>query len=439
VKSLPVVLGEIILLIQVVPSLNVRWTLFTGEIAMGKVLFSCRLVLFISLMLISIASFSSSSQPVPVNPTVTNSRSTMLVASTPTPPMAITPTNIPTPTHLLRQRGMASPRMAITPTNIPTLTRLAQWRSHAQAWIYPGSPACNAPNEYKDGRNIDTLKPQYFKLDATGVLIELTTAADGCNAYSPANAAEIKQYSKHQYVTIAGNRASMNALITDQTKMTNAITTIKNFLQTVGFTGAEIDFEGFARWTPQQYSGYKNFLTQLGDTLHQSGYKLMIDGPAVVADSTSSYQWHYEDFNALPVDYVVVMEYDWQYDFGAGTPVAPLARERDVTQRIIEKITDINKIVIGIPAYGYHGQTGGYTITIDTNAQSQTYPGYNTATRDGASAEMLFATGGVSYDYADSQTLNTKRSLIESLGIKNVSVWHLGGNQWFSGKSEPLT
>jgi spore germination protein YaaH len=163
----------------------------------------------------------------------------------------------------------------------------------------------------------------------------------------------------------------------------------------------------------------------------------MIDGPAVLADDSSHYQWRYEDFNTLPVDYIVVMEYDWQYDFGIGTPVAPLARIQDVTREIIEKITDINKIVIGIPSYGYHGKIGGDTITIDTNAQSQTYPGYATAKRNAASAEMTFTSGGVFYDYADSQTLNIKRSLIEDLGIKNISVWHLGGNQWFSGKAEP--
>src|SRR5260370_41334782 len=132
------------------------------------------------------------------------------------------------------------------------------------------------------------------------------------------------------------------------------------------------------------------------------------------------------------------MDYDWPYDLGVGTPIAPLAQEQDVTKEIIEKITDINKIVIGIPSYGYHGQMGENTITIDTNAQSRTYPGYDIAKRDSSSAEMMFTSAGVFYDYADSQTLNTKRSLIENLGIKNISVSHLvGGSQWFSGKSEP--
>ncbi len=251
----------------------------------------------------------------------------------------------------------------------------ASWKAHTMAWIYPGPPACNAVNEY-----------------------QLTTGTNGCNAYSSENALEIKKYSIHQYVTVSGNTPGMDALVTSQAKMVQAVTTLKTFLDTVKFTGVEIDFEGFSHWTPQQYHEYKNFLMQLGNTLHQNGYKLMIDGPAVIADDSSRYQWRYEDFNTFPVDYIVVMEYDWQYDFGIGTPVAPLVREQDVTRKILGKIMDIN---------------------------------------DNASAEMMFTSAGVFYDYADSQTVNTKRSLLEALGIKNISVWHLGGNQWFSGKVEP--
>jgi spore germination protein YaaH len=320
----------------------------------------------------------------------------------------------------------------------PKATHTANsWKAHTMAWIYPGPPTCDVMNEYKDGREIDTLKPQYYTLDTSGTLIQLTTENDGCNAYSWKNVLEIKKYSKHQYVTISGNTESMDVLVTNQTKMAQAVTTLKTFLDTVKFTGVEIDFEGFPHWTPRQYNGYKKFLTQLGDTLHQHGYKLMIDGPAVLADDSSHYQWRYEDFRTLPVDYLVVMEYDWQYDFGVGTPVAPLAREQDVTRAVIGKIIDINKIVVGIPSYGYHGEAGGDSITIDTHEQTQTYSGYTTAKRDYSSAEMMFTSEGVFYDYADSQTLNAKRSLIEDLGIQNISVWHLGGNLWFSGKAEP--
>jgi spore germination protein YaaH len=334
--------------------------------------------------------------------------------------------------HYMQNTRQSAPSVARKPTH-----PIVSWKALTQAWIYPGPPACTSANEYKDGRGIDTLKPQYYTLNDSGTLIQLTPETHGCNAYSQENALEVKKYSTHQYVTVSGNTPGMDALITDQAKMVQAVTTLKTFLDTVKFTGVEIDFEGFLQWTPEQYKGYQHFLMQLGNILHQNGYKLMIDGPAVLADAESHYQWRYEDFNTLPVDYLVVMEYDWQYDLGSGTPVAPLARMQEVTREVIGKITESNKIVIGIPSYGYHGQLGGDTITIDTNAQSQTSSGYPTAKRDDSSGEMMFTSGGVFYDYADSQTLNTKRSLIEDLGIQNISVWHLGGNQWFSGKAEP--
>ena len=334
-----------------------------------------------------------------------------------------------------------------SPTPVPTSTSASRglvpsppittWKAQVMAWIYPGPPGCHAAQEYTDGRSIDTLKPQYFTLADTGVLNLLTVTNSGCNAYSLINARHIKQFSTHQYVTVSGNTTSMNALISDQTLETQAMQTLLTFLKTVQFTGVELDFEGWAQWPTQQYSGYKQFLTQLGNTLHHHGYKLMVDGPPVIASSGSSFVWNYADFNTLPVDYIVVLAYDWQYDFGAGTPVAPFSREVEVTNGVRGKITDINKIVIGIPSYGYHGATGSTAITEDTHVQSQTYPGYNTATRNSSSGEMMWTHAGISYDYADAETLAAKRVTIERLGVHYISVWSLGGNLWFPGSSEP--
>jgi spore germination protein YaaH len=331
------------------------------------------------------------------------------------------PSSTPVATSTASSNGMAPP------------TPHTSGKALMMAWIYPGPPGCHAAQEYSDGRSIDTLKPQYFTLEDTGVLDLLTVANSGCNAYSSANARQIKQYSTHQYVTISGNATSMGALISDPTLEAQAIQTLLTFLKTVQFTGVELDFERWAQWTPEQYSGYKQFLTQLGNTLHHNGYKLMVDGPGDIALSGPSLAWNYADFNTLPVDYVVVLAYDWQYDLGVGTPVAPFSREVEVTKEVEGKITDINKIVIGIPSYGYHGATGSSTIIEDTYAQSQKYPGFASATRDSSSGEMMWTDAGVSYDYADTQTLVAKRATIERLGIHYISVWSLGGNPWFPG------
>lgn len=318
------------------------------------------------------------------------------------------------------------------------------WLAKIGAWIYPGSPACNANTEIADGRVIYMLKPEYYQVDTggAGTLNQLTVAGAGCNGYSVANANLIKQYSSKQFCTIScGTGTNMDALCSDGTKRTNAINTLITFLNTTGFTGVELDWEGYSGWTSGQYTNFKTFVSALSTSLHSNGYQLMIDGPPITAavDSVNGqnlYQFKYEDF-LTTADYLVALAYDKQYDYGAGTSISPTTFVQQTCDWMILKVVDLNKIVIGMPSYGYHGTTGGYSITIDTYTQSTGYTGFNTATRN-ADYEMVWANAGTSYDYQDTSGLNSKRTVIENKGIKNISVWHIGGNQWFTG-AEPTS
>ncbi len=317
-----------------------------------------------------------------------------------------------------------------------TLTSSGTWKAFAQAWIYPGAPACKAASEYS-GRNIAVLKPEYFTVGSDGAIVLRTVETDGCNGYSSANAADIKLNSQEQYVTVSSGRANMQKMVSSTILRSSAIKTLTTFVQQEGFTGIELDFEGYGQWSATDYQNYKYFVNELGEALHAQGKKLMIDGPAIgTATEQNYYDWKYEDFAALPVDYILVMAYDYQYDYGAGSAISPNQWVQNIVQWTKAKIADDSKIIIGIPSYGYHGQTGGYTINIDTQTQSSSFNGFALAQRDPASHEMMWEQSGISYRYMDSEGLNKKRELIESLGIQNISVWHLGGNDWFSGKSE---
>lgn len=302
-----------------------------------------------------------------------------------------------------------------------------------QAWIYPGPPACNAKQEYSDGRQIDVLKPEYFNVDETGRINLLTEANAGCNGYSSQNVSSIKAFSNKQFVTVSADATAMIALTRNATNRSRGISTLVNFIRANQLTGIELDFEEFGSWSASNYATYKQFVNQLGQALHAINAQLMIDGPPI-SNSTEQgyYVWRYADFNSLPVDYVLVMAYDYQYDYGAGTPIAPNTWVMNIINHMKSKISDINKIVVGMPSYGYHGATGGYNIRIDTYAQSSTYPGFPTAKQDPKSFENFWVNGSTTYDYQSTQSLDQKRALIESAGIKNISVWHLGGNNWFS-------
>lgn len=317
-----------------------------------------------------------------------------------------------------------------------TMTGSKGWRSLIQAWIYPGNPATNADEEYSDGRTIHFLKPEYFTINVSGELELLTEAGSGENAYTEANAAEVVSYSNYQFVTVSSDNVNMATLFGSAPNMATAISTLVDFCVDNNFTGVELDWEGFGNWTAQNYSDYLSFVTDLGNALHAEGKLLMLDGPPITNETEQGYyEWQYEDFESLPVDYLCMMLYDYQYDYGAGESVQPAVWAQNGCEWIRGKITDIDRIVIGLPSYGYYGVTAGYSITIQTKTQISAQTGYGTATRN-SDDEMTWTNGGNSYVYQDTTGMNAKRERLEDEGIRNIAVWHLGGNDWFSAYSE---
>jgi spore germination protein YaaH len=301
------------------------------------------------------------------------------------------------------------------------------------AWIYPGAPTCAAQQEYSDGRKIDILKPEYFTLNETGTLVLLTEADAGCNGYSAKNVASLKKYSKEQYVTISSSYAEqMSLFLADTGKRIEATNTLVAFVTANHLTGIEIDFEDFGGWDRTTYKNYKAFVATLGDALHKKGGKLMVDGPATAdAIEEAWYVWRYADFNALPVDRIVVMTYDYQFDQGAGQPVSPLTWIQDTIKWTKGRTANPAKLSFGIPSYGYRGTIGTQRFVLMTYDQLKKQPGFSTAHRDYASSELTWQHEGTVYFAQDSVSLTKKQQAIAAAGISSVSVWHLGGNVWF--------
>ena len=309
----------------------------------------------------------------------------------------------------------------------------ASRQTEIMAWVYPGSPACGARDELSDGRKIYTLKVEYFRVEDGGMLRLLDEARAGCNGFSEKNIAYLKRYSLTQYVTVStADTSNMDLFLEADDRTGTHVAELVLFVVEHGFTGVEIDFEDFGNWDQKIYERYKAFITRLGSELHRHNKKLMVDGPATGnAEEEAWYSWRYNDFTTLPVDQLVVMAYDYQFDTGAGNPVAPLAWIRDVVRWVVSRYPDKNRLTIGIPSYGYRGTTGTQRFTLLTHHELQREPGFEQATRDSSSGEMTWERNGISYFYQDSRSMALKREVIESLGIRSISVWHLGGNPWF--------
>lgn len=324
-----------------------------------------------------------------------------------------------------------------------TLTGTPPWTAHIQGWIF-GSNTFSPHADLTDGRVVYATKPEYMTINGSGVITEEDAPGSGAYAYSAANGITVKNYSQKQFVTCSGSYANFHALMGSSTNQTAGITTLANFCTTHGFSGIELDWEGYSSWTSGDYSTFKTFLSSLVSTFHSNGLKVMVDGPPIGTSTTytdlkqSLYLFTYSDITAI-VDYVCVLAYDYQYDYSCGNPVQPTAWLQAIVPYLINQIgyANLSQLVVGLPAYGYVGATGGFTLTEYPYQTMLTQTGVGTATRDTNSGEMNWATGGNSYWYCDATSLNTKRKTAEDMGVLNISVWYLGGNQWFTARPEP--
>lgn len=326
----------------------------------------------------------------------------------------------------------ASGQSAWAVSSALTMSGTKAWTAHAQAWIYPGET--DAQVDLTDGRFMYSAKPEYGTLSNTGVYSEPTGLVNQIN--DPTMTTNARTHSLNPYFTVSSQAAGVSALGANSTLQTNCINGIVATLNNTGFAGVELDWEGFGTWTATDYTNYKAFVANLCTAVHAIGKKVIICGPPI-ADVTQQgyYQWKYEDFESSAVDFIEPLAYDLNFDNGAGTPIAPTSWVQNVCAWTRAKISNVNRIIIGMPSYGYYGTTGAYDIVNITKTQAAARTGYP-GTRDSSSQEMTFASGGVSTFYNDGTGLNSKREIIEDEGIQYVSVWHLGDNDWFSGKAE---
>ncbi|GAA0316188.1 glycosyl hydrolase family 18 protein [Actinoallomurus spadix] len=315
-----------------------------------------------------------------------------------------------------------------------------------QTWLYPGGPgepSCTAASEYADDRVKDgSLNPEYWSVKSDGS-VTLEASGDGtCNTYSPANVADLKAHSAHQYPTLSAmSTADVRALVRTKAKRTAAIEKVTSLVAEANLSGVDVDMEDYWSWSADDFAGYKAFLKELATALHAKGKRLQVDAPAMTEDASF---YDYRAVKATGVDDLVIMAYDEEYDSASGKeclPIAPYDWLKKVTA-YAESRVPVSDLIIGLPSYGYSAPAKCDTGKITGNvhfSEMKKKPGFATdaATvekrRDPSSGEIRWTSNGTLYDYVDRTALDRKLQVLTSLGVTRVSVWSLGGgNPWFS-------
>lgn len=118
-----------------------------------------------------------------------------------------------------------------------------------------------------------------------------------------------------------------------------------------GYSGLVIDFEYVY---PEDKNAYINFIKKVKKEIKKYNYYLLV----ALAPKTSSEQtgllYEAHDYESIGIltDYVILMTYEWGYSGGPAMAVAPINNVTKVLEYAI-KVIEPNKILMGIPTYGY--------------------------------------------------------------------------------------
>lgn len=211
---------------------------------------------------------------------------------------------------------------------------------------------------------------------------------------------------------------------------------IENLIDTAiskGYEGVEIDFE----FIPQRDAqGYVSFLQRLKNELVKENLPLFVALAPKTSDNQRGLLYEGHDYYGIGQvsDYVILMTYEWGYQFGPPLAVAPIKNVEEVIRYGVSRING-NKILLGIPNYGYdwtlpyvsggEGAEGisnrealnraleyGANIMFDDEAKTPYYNYY----KDGKEHIVWFE---------NARSIDAKLDLVDKYGLGGISIWQI--------------
>jgi len=196
-----------------------------------------------------------------------------------------------------------------------------------------------------------------------------------------------------------------------------------------GYIGWDIDWE---QKNPSDKQAFSDFIQYASQQFHKNNLKLVVSVEAKTDSSDTTDSSASEDWEALSenADQIRVMAYDFHYDKsdpGAITPLDELEAVLNYATQTIPK----NKIVLGVPLYGYDwdnkiGQSVQYA-----DAMSVIVKNSGSVTRDKDSEELVGQYGTLfsphTLWFLDQKSILRILYIANNYDINQFVFWRLGG------------
>jgi spore germination protein len=224
-------------------------------------------------------------------------------------------------------------------------------------------------------------------------------------------------------------------ILTNEVLQDKVLDEALRIMEQKGYLGLDFDFEYLGEENRERYN---QFLRKARTRLKERGYFLSTAlAPKLSAEQEGVlYEGHDYAAHGEIVDFIFFMTYEWGWSGGPPLAVSPINEVRRVME-YAASVVPINKIMMGIPLYGYDwtlpyvpgGQWArsispqqaielaaryGVAIEYDPIAQA---PHFNYIDEEGNEHEVWFE---------DARSIQAKFNLVKELGIRGFFYWVLG-------------
>ncbi|MFZ7120354.1 MAG: glycosyl hydrolase family 18 protein [Eubacteriaceae bacterium] len=232
-------------------------------------------------------------------------------------------------------------------------------------------------------------------------------------------------FSQDLATTILSNEELQNKLLNNALKI----------MQEKGYKGIDFDFEYLGK---DNRVPYNEFVTKAANFFQPKGYYVSSAlAPKISSTQVGTlYEGHDYAAHGEVLDFIFIMTYEWGWSGGPPYAVAPINEVRKVMNYTVTQIPR-NKIMMGIPLYGYDwtlpyvkggkwakvvspqqaieiAANHGAVINYDYSVQS---PYFNYYDNEGNQHIVWFE---------DARSIQAKFNLVKNLGIRGFYYWALG-------------
>jgi spore germination protein len=194
------------------------------------------------------------------------------------------------------------------------------------------------------------------------------------------------------------------------------------------YDGIDIDFEVIDTDDSELFT---SFIKDLSESLHNKNKKITI---AVLPKTeefiyTLSEARNAQDWPEISkyVDEFRIMGYDFEHNSTSSAgPISSVTWLEEVLTYAVKKVPR-NKIVLGLPLYGYHWIKGGKTTSLTWKTEQSLEGQFGEkGVLDSISKEKVLRSGDSEIWYQDSESMRYRIELIKKYKIKGVVFWRLG-------------